>query len=129
MHSRFSTLHGFPVSSHQHGQQWHNQCSAGNNFSLCTEHSDVLFTVTFLWSGIFYKINLSGQNLLSDNSWKIRQLKMCLGDGSKVIMSDHNVKLAGHFQNLAHKRLSAIPTASLWMKIGQLCVGPKLLIS
>ena len=55
----------------------------------------------FLLLGHF--TNWTGHNLLTDNSLKKATqdvLVRCL-----VIMSDHNVKLAGHFQNLVKQCL------------------------
>ena len=67
--------------------------SAGNNFSLFTGHMS--FQIFIL---VRHLTNWTGHNLLTDNTLKkITQdvLVRCL-----VIVSDHNVKLAGHFQNL-----------------------------
>ena len=67
--------------------------SGGNNFSLFTGHMS--FQI-FLSVGHF--TNWTGDNLFTDNTlMKMTQdvLVRCL-----VIVSDHNAKLAGHFQNL-----------------------------
>ena len=67
--------------------------SAGNNFSSFTGHMS--FQIFLL---VGHLTNWTGHNLLTDNTLKKRTQDMlvrCL-----VIVSDHNVKLAGHFQNL-----------------------------
>ena len=72
--------------------------SAENNFSLFTGHY-VLSNLSF---GPTFHKNWTGHNLLTDNTLKkITQdvLVTCL-----VIVCDHNVKLAGHFQNLVGQR-------------------------
>ena len=69
------------------------QYSAGNNFSLFTGHMS--FQIVLL---VGHLTNWAGHKTLTDNALqKITQevLVRC-----SVIMSDHNVKLAGHFQNL-----------------------------
>ena len=66
--------------------------SAGNNFALFTGHMS--FQIFIL---VGHLTNWTGHHLLTDNTLKITQdvLVRC-----SVIVSDHNVKLAGHFQNL-----------------------------
>ena len=59
---------------------WDFQYSAGNNFSLFTRHMS--FQIL----------------LLTDNTVKKRTQDVLVR--CSVIVSDHNVKLAGHFQNL-----------------------------
>ena len=46
----------------------------------------------------FYKLDWTGQNLLTDNT--LKKITQDVQVRCSVIMSDHNVKLAGHFQNL-----------------------------
>ena len=64
------------------------QYSAGNNFSLFTGH---MYCQIFILVG--HLTNWTGHHLLTDNTQDV--LVRC-----SVIVSDHNVKLAGHFQNL-----------------------------
>ena len=67
--------------------------SAGNNFSLFRGHMS--FQIFLL---VGHLTNWTGHNLSTDNNLKKRTQDV-LGTCS-VIVSDHNVKLAGHFQNL-----------------------------
>ena len=68
-------------------------CSAGNNFSSFTGHMS--FQIFLL---VGHLTNWTGHNLLTDNTLKKRTQDMLVK--CSVIVSDHNVKLAGHFQNL-----------------------------
>ena len=68
-------------------------CSAGNNFSLFTGHMSFQL---FLLVG--HLTNWTGHNLLTDNTLKKRTQDVLVR--CSVIVSDHYVKLAGHFQNL-----------------------------
>ena len=70
---------------------WYN--SAGNNFSLFTGHMS--FQIFLL---VGHLPNWTGHNLLTDNTLKKRTQDLMVR--CSVIVSDHNVKLAGHFQNL-----------------------------
>ena len=67
--------------------------SAGNNFSLVTGHMS--FQIFLL---VGHLTNWIGHNLLTDNTLKKRTQDLLVR--CSVIVSDHNVKLAGHFQNL-----------------------------
>ena len=67
--------------------------SAGNNFSSFTGHMS--FQIFLL---VGHLTNWTGHNLLTDNTLKKRTQDMLVR--CSVIVSDHNVKLAGHFQNL-----------------------------
>ena len=68
------------------------QVSAGNNFSLVTGHMS--FQIFLL---VGHLTNWTGHNL-TDNTLKKRTQDLLVR--CSVIVSDHNVKLAGHFQNL-----------------------------
>ena len=68
-------------------------CSAGNNFSLFRGHMS--FQIFLL---VGHLTNWTGHNLSTDNTLKKRTQDV-MGTCS-VIVSDRNVKLAGHFQNL-----------------------------
>ena len=70
--------------------------SAGNNFSLFTGHMS--FQIFLL---VGHLTNWTGHNLLTDNSLKKRTQDVLVR--CSVIVSDHNVKLAGHFQNLVRQ--------------------------
>ena len=72
---------------------WMNRLSAGNNFSLVTGHMS--FQIFLL---VGHLTNWTGHNLLTDNTLKKRTQDLLVR--CSVIVSDHNVKLAGHFQNL-----------------------------
>ena len=67
--------------------------SAGNNFSLFTGHMP--FQIFLL---VEHLTNWTGRNLLTDNTLKKRTQDVLVR--CSVIVSDHNVKLAGHFQKL-----------------------------
>ena len=67
--------------------------SAGNNFSLFRGH--VSFQIFLL---VGHLTNWTGHNLLTDNTLKKTTQDVLVT--CSVIVSDHNVKLAGHFQNL-----------------------------
>ena len=67
--------------------------SAGNNFSLFRGHMS--FQIFLL---VGHLTNWTGHNLLTDNTLKKRTQDVLVT--CSVIVSDHNVKLAGHFQNL-----------------------------
>ena len=67
--------------------------SAGNNFSLFRGHMS--FQIFLL---VGHLTNWTGHNLLTDNTLKKRTQDVLVT--CSVILSDHNVKLAGHFQNL-----------------------------
>ena len=67
--------------------------SAGNNFSLFRGHMS--FQIFLL---VGHLTNWTGHNLLTDNTLKTRTQDVLVT--CSVIVSDHNVKLAGHFQNL-----------------------------
>ena len=67
--------------------------SAGNNFSLFRGHMS--FQIFLL---VGHLTNWTGHNLLNDNTLKKRTQDVLVT--CSVIVSDHNVKLAGHFQNL-----------------------------
>ena len=70
--------------------------STGNNFSLLTGHKIMSFQIFLDLDIFFYK--LDGHNLLTDNTLKkIIQDVLVRFSG---MVSDHNAKLAGHFQNL-----------------------------
>ena len=68
-------------------------CSAGNNFSLFAGHMS--FQIFLL---VGHSTNWTGHNLLTDNTLKKRTQDVLVR--CSVIVSDHYVKLAGHFQNL-----------------------------
>ena len=68
-------------------------CNAGNNFSLFRGHMS--FQIFLL---VGHLTNWTGHNLLTDNTLKKRTQDVLVT--CSVIVSDHNVKLAGHFQNL-----------------------------
>ena len=68
-------------------------CSAGNNFSLFRGHMS--FQIFLL---VGHLTNWTGHNLLTDNTLKKRTQDVLVT--CSVIVSDHNVKLARHFQNL-----------------------------
>ena len=70
-----------------------SKLSAGNNFSLFTGHMS--FQIFLL---VGHLTNWTGHNLLTDNTLKKRTQDVLVR--CSVIVSDHNVKLAGHFQNL-----------------------------
>ena len=67
--------------------------SAGNNFSLFTGHMS--FQIFIL---VGHLTNWTGHNLLTDNT--LKKITQDVLVRCSVIVSDHNVKLAGHFQNL-----------------------------
>ena len=67
--------------------------SAGNNFSLFAGHMS--FQIFLL---VGHLTNWTGHNLLTDNTLKKRTQDVLVR--CSVIVSDHYVKLAGHFQNL-----------------------------
>ena len=67
--------------------------SAGNNFSLFRGHMS--FQIFLL---IGHLTNWTGHNLLTDNTFEEKPQDVLVT--CSVIVSDHNVKLAGHFQNL-----------------------------
>ena len=67
--------------------------SAGNNFSLFRGHMS--FQIFLL---VGHLTNWTGHNLLTDNTLKKRTQDVLVT--CSAIVSDHNVKLAGHFQNL-----------------------------
>ena len=72
--------------------------SAGNDFSLFTGHMSFQIFVLVGHLTINY---WTRNNLLTDNTLKKRTqyaLVRC-----SVIVSNHNVKLAGHFQNLVRQ--------------------------
>ena len=66
--------------------------SAGNKFSLFRGHMS--FQIFLL---VGHLTNWTGNNLLTDNTLKKTQDVLVT---RSVIVSNHNVKLAGHFQNL-----------------------------
>ena len=68
-------------------------CSAGNNFFLFTGHMS--FQIFIL---VGHLTNWTGHNLLTDNT--LKKITQDVLVRCSVIVSDHNVKLAGHFQNL-----------------------------
>ena len=68
--------------------EWNS--TAGNNFSLFRGHMS--FQIFLL---VGHLTNWTGHNLLTLKKRTQDVLVTCL-----VIVSDHNVKLAGHFQNL-----------------------------
>ena len=67
--------------------------SAGNNFSLFTGHMS--FQIFIL---VGHLTNWTGHHLLTDNT--LKKITEDVLVRCSVIVSDHNVKLAGHFQNL-----------------------------
>ena len=67
--------------------------SAGNNFFLFTGHMS--FQIFIL---VGHLTNWTGHNLLTDNT--LKKITQDVLVRCSVIVSDHNVKLAGHFQNL-----------------------------
>ena len=67
--------------------------SAGNNFSLFRGHMS--FQIFLL---VGHLTNWTGHNLLTDNTLKKRTQDVLVT--CSAIVSVHNVKLAGHFQNL-----------------------------
>ena len=67
--------------------------SAGKNFSLFRGHMS--FQIFLL---VGHLTNWTGHNLLTDNTLKKTTQDVLVT--CSVIVSDHNVKLAGHFQNL-----------------------------
>ena len=67
--------------------------SAGNNFSLFTGHMS--FQIFIL---VGHLTNWTGHHLLTDNT--LKKITQDVLVRCSVIVSDHNVKLAGHFQNL-----------------------------
>ena len=67
--------------------------SAGNNFSSFAGHMS--FQIFLL---VGHLTNWTGHNLLTDNTLKKRTQDVLVR--CSVIVSDHYVKLAGHFQNL-----------------------------
>ena len=67
--------------------------SAGNNFSLFTGHMS--FQIFIL---VGHLTNWTGHNLLTHNT--LKKITQDVLVRCSVIVSDHNVKLAGHFQNL-----------------------------
>ena len=67
--------------------------SAGNNFSLFRGHMS--FQIFLL---VGHLTNWTGHNLLTDNTLKKRTQDVLVT--CSVIVSDHNLKLAGHYQNL-----------------------------
>ena len=69
------------------------QFSAGNKFSLFTGHMS--FQI-YLLAGNF--TNWTGHNFLTDNT--LKKITQDVLVRCSVIVSDHNAKLAGHFQNL-----------------------------
>ena len=70
-----------------------NICSAKNNFSSFTGHN-MSFQIFLL---VEHFTNWTGHNLFTDNT---NGNSRCAGDVCAVIVPDHNVKLAGQFQNL-----------------------------
>ena len=67
--------------------------SAGNNFFLFTGHMS--FQIFIL---VGHLTNWTGHNLLTDNT--LKKITQDVLVRCSVVVSDHNVKLAGHFQNL-----------------------------
>jgi len=67
--------------------------NVANNFSVFTGHMSFQ---NFHLVGHF--TNCTGHNLLSDNT--LKKITKDVLVTSSVIVSDHNVKLAGNFQNL-----------------------------
>ena len=67
--------------------------SAGNNFSLFTGHMS--FQIFFL---VGHLTNCTGHNLLTDKT--LKKITQDVLVRCSVIVSNHNVKLARHFQNL-----------------------------
>ena len=87
-------------------------CSAGNNFSLFTGHMS--FQIFLL---VRHFANWTGHNLLTDNTFKeITQevLMRC-----SVIVSDHNAKLVGHFQNVVGQYPVTECFFQLWAQLFQ----------
>ena len=76
-----------------HMPEVHINCNAGNNFSLFRGHMS--FQIFLL---VGHLTNWTGHNLLTDNTLKKRTQDVLVT--CSVIVSDHNVKLAGHYQNL-----------------------------
>ena len=72
---------------------WKTHFSAGNDFSLFRGHMS--FQIFLL---VGHLTNWTGHNLLTDSTLKKRTQDVLVT--CSVIVSDHNVKLAGHFQNL-----------------------------
>ena len=70
-----------------------SNCSAGNNFSLFTGHMS--FQIFIL---VGHLTNWTGHNLLTDNT--LKKIAQDVLVRCSVIVSDHNVKLAGHSQIL-----------------------------
>ena len=70
--------------------------SARNDFSLFTEH---LSFQMFLLVG--HLTNWTGQNSLTDNT--LKKITQAVLVRCSVIVFVHNVKLAGHFQNLVRQ--------------------------
>ena len=79
----------FPINKAKH----RSNTSAGNNFSLFAGHMS--FQIFLL---VGHSTNWTGHNLLTDNTLKKRTQDVLVR--CSVIVSDHYVKLAGHFQNL-----------------------------
>ena len=69
-------------------------CSAGKNFSFFTGHMSFQ-----IFSLVGQFTNWTGHNLLSDNT--LKKLTQDVLVRCSVMVSDYNVKLADHFQNLS----------------------------
>ena len=69
------------------------QSSAGNNFSLFTGRMSCQIFIL-----VGHLTNWTGHHLLTDNT--LKKITQDVLVRCSVIVSDHNVKLAGHFQNL-----------------------------
>ena len=67
--------------------------SAGNNFSLFTGHMSFQIFIS-----VGHLTNWTGHNLFTENT--LKKITQDVLVRCSVIMSDHNLKLAGHFQNL-----------------------------
>ena len=67
--------------------------SAGNNFSLFRGHMSCQIFIL-----VGHLTNWTGHHLLTDNT--LKKITQDVLVRCSVIVSDHNLKLAGHFQNL-----------------------------
>ena len=81
------------LNSRMNGSEKGICSSAGNNFSLFRGYMS--FQIFLL---VGHLTNWTGHNLLTDNTLKKRTQDVLVT--CSVIVSNHNVKVAGHFQNL-----------------------------
>ena len=102
-------------------KRWETNHSARNNFSLFTGHMSFQ---AFLLVGHFK--NWTGHNLLTDNT--LKKITQDVLVRCSVIVSDHNTKLAGQFQNLVGQCLLTNCYFQHWIIIERLASKEMVLL-